>query len=96
METIFVSKRSEVTAEIDRLSSNCPPVFRGTSEAEGVVEFYRTRVNCNCRYPHNFRYGALVVCNNVVTHKIVRCKACASQTISPLEEEKREKGGSHE
>ena len=73
METIFVSKRSEVTAEINRLMINATP----------VAEVFRTRVNCNCTYPFNFRYGALIISNNMVTHKIVRCKQCA-KPLNPL------------
>lgn len=86
METIYVNKRSDVTAEIDRLV--CPvtptlspfgdsPLKEKGEKPELQIEVYRTRVNCNCTYPFNFRYGALIISNNMVTHKIVRCKQCA-------------------
>jgi len=71
MKTIFVKYKSELTAEIDRLAPVVFPVVKDAPEA------FRTRLSCNCRYPYSFRYGALIVCNNLITHKVIKCKQCA-------------------
>lgn len=67
-KVIFVNQKSEI--------SNVMRVL----EKRGA-KCYRTRMNCNCAYPFNFRHGALVVEKHketlLVTHKIIRCKACA-------------------
>ena len=64
MKTLFVNRKSEITAAID-------------GHTAAGLKAYRTRIQCNCRTPFNFRYGALIVNDNEVVAKIIRCKACA-------------------
>lgn len=66
METTFVNLKSELTTQKEAL------------EAQGL-EVFRTRMNCNCKYPFNFRYGLLVVANQTnEVARVIKCKSCAS------------------
>lgn len=66
MKTQYVNKKSELTAMMHEF-------------IESGNEAYRTRIGCSCQFPHNFRYGVLVVRNNRLTQKVIRCKACTSK-----------------
>lgn len=85
MTTVYISKKSEISAEMEYWQRiGC--------------KAYRTRIACNC-LQHNTRYGAIIIdIDGVHIMSVVRCKACAkfsegvtlSETLT-----KNMKGGIH-
>lgn len=75
MRTVFVNKKSEITAEAAYWQKiGC--------------KVYRTRLQCNCGR-NNTRNGAIIIdIDHVHIMSLVRCKACASTSLS-----NQEKGG---
>ena len=63
----FVNKRSELTAQ------------KKANETLGM-DVYRTRLECDCPSPRNWRYGILVVehTRHEVIQKVIRCKTCTA------------------
>ena len=64
MKTIYTNLKSELTTQKEAFSK------------QGYTT-YRTRMSCACKTCFNNRDGVLVLKNNILTHKLIRCKACA-------------------
>lgn len=64
MKTVFVNRKSELT------------LYKELLNGDQTKETYRTRLNCHCACD-NRRNGVLVLQNNVLKYKVIRCKACA-------------------
>lgn len=66
MKVIFVSMKSQLTSWKEQLE-------------QYSYDVYRVRTTCNCPTPSNRRDGILVILNNEVRYKVIRCKACAGK-----------------
>lgn len=76
MKKIFVSKKSELTHEMENL-------------LDSGYDGYRVRIDCDCSHSPR-RNGALLLNESGnVEYAIVRCKECAKKTTEPKYNEKR-------
>jgi hypothetical protein len=70
MKTTFVNLKSELTD----IKESCKRIG---------FEVFRTRLTCACNPDKNSRDGIVVVSNNQLIARAIRCKACAKTPKSP-------------
>ena len=63
---MFVSTKAELSEEIEEMK-----LFNAAC--------YRTRLTCNCKEPHNYRDGVIVIKDGKTLLQIVKCKRCAKE-----------------